>query len=195
MNRTFYALLLAPALASAACAVGEEGTQPTSEVGTAESAAIVDNPVIGTYAAKGIGAGKLALLVLKTDGTYHSAQVVYCVIGPCPPVAVDGRYRQEIRADASFLTLMTDKYEIVAKYQYVLAGETLRLRNVYTPTTDGTWQSMERAVRAWCSADTDCATQNLPVGPCAGAWLCGAENTCSYECAPIASDGAPKSGS
>ena len=125
MNRTFYALLLAPVLASAACAVGEEGTQPTSEVGTAESAAIVDNPLIGTYAAKGLGAGKLALLVLKTDGTYHSAQVVYCVIGPCPPVAVDGRYRQELRADASFLTLMTDKYEIVAKYQYVLAGETL----------------------------------------------------------------------
>lgn len=195
MNRTFYALLLAPILASAACAVGEEGTQPIDELATAESAAIVDNPLIGTYTAKGVGAGRLALLALKTDGTYHSAQVVYCLVGPCPPVAVDGRYRQEIRADASFLTLMTDKNEIVAKYQYVLEGETLRLRNVYTPTPVQTWQSMERAVRAWCDTDTDCATQNLPTGPCAGAWMCGAENTCSYECAPIACAGAPQNGS
>lgn len=195
MNRTFYALLLAPALASAACAVGEVGPQPVDELATAESPAIVNNPLIGTYTAKGVGAGRLALLVIKNDGTYHSAQVVYCLIGPCPPVATDGRYRLELRSDASFLTLMTDESEIVAKYQYALVGETLRLRNVYTPTTTGAWQSMERAVKAWCATDTDCATQNLPTGPCAGEWMCGAESTCSYQCAPVACASASQNGS
>lgn len=195
MNRTLYALLLAPALASAACAVGEVGPQPTSDVGTAEAPMIINDAMMGTFTATEMRVGQLAQLVLKTDGTYHTGQVVACLIGPCPPVTQDGAYRLEIRSGATYLALLGADNQIDARYQYVLTGDTLRLRSVYPRTKSETWLTMARAEQAWCDVDKDCATQNLPTGPCASEWMCGENNACVYECAPIACAGALPNGS
>jgi hypothetical protein len=47
---------------------------------------------------------------------------------------------------------------------------------------------MQHSDVAWCAVSSDCAVQNLPVGPCADAWACS-ENACAYECGPLAAEG------
>ena len=61
-----------------------------------------------------------------------------------------------------------------------VSGDTLRLMR----SGARFWMTLERTPdAAWCGVPRDCSLQNLPIGPCAGAWYCGA-STCDYLCRP-----------
>jgi hypothetical protein len=177
-------LILVPALACASCAGGKENPQANEEA-PATAPLIVDKALIGTFTADTMMVGKLAQLVLKTDGTFHSGMVVACVRPPCYPVTQDGTYKLEMREGYKYLRLFDTLGEPAGSYQYALRGDTLRLRRM--GGVGGTWQSLMRDEKSWCAAPSDCSLQNLPVGPCGGEWSC-AQNACWWQCGPIASN-------
>lgn len=184
MLRTKLALLaLVPALALgySAC-VGEADTEDPEAVMEEEATIVAPDPaLIGTFRAVKLAVGQLALLVLKSDGTYHRGTLVACVTGPCNPASDDGKYTLWYRGGESFMTLYPDsRTASEERYQYYLRGSALRITRIGDPA----WMTLGKTDgAAWCDVTNDCALQNLPVGPCATDWYC-ATNVCTYSCRP-----------
>lgn len=187
MFRKYLALLaLVPAITLGYSACTGEGDTEDDEALLQDEAAIVPlNPaLIGTFRNVKLQVGQLALLTLKSDGTYHRGTVVACITAPCPPVAEDGTYTLWYRWDDAFMSLYPDGSREVLKYQYLLRESTLRLH----PMGTREWITLAKTEgAAWCAVDRDCALQNLPEGPCAADWYC-ATNTCHYSCLPPGDD-------
>lgn len=182
MLRTKLALFaLIPAFTFGAFACVGDPTTVDEEFVVEDEAAIVapQRDLFGTFRSTVTRPGTMPLLALMSDGTYHRGMMVACFTAPCNPVQEDGYYSLWIRDRGTYMTLYSHD-GAVDKYAYGLAGNTLRIRRL----GESTWTSMTRTVDAsWCGEPADCELQNLPVGPCAGAWYCGL-NVCSYSCWP-----------
>lgn len=180
MLRAKFALLaLIPVLAAASCSA-ETGDQPAETDLSIEARPAL----IGTFKSDTFTVGALVQLVLKTDGTFHSGKVIACAgfTTPCDPAQQDGVYRLSSRDSYQIMSFYDPGGTLLERYQYEIAGDSLRLRRLEMKSA---WRTLERANVAWCAAPSDCALQNLPVGPCAGTWMCE-ENACSYTCRPVA---------
>lgn len=175
----FCSLIPAFALGLLSC-TGDATTVDEETILEDEAAAVAPNPdLYGTFRSTMTRPGSMPLLVLMSDGTYHRGLSIACFTAPCKAVTEDGRYWISYREGTSYLTLYAGDGEM-DRYQFVLAGETLRIRR----QSESIWVSMEKTVDAsWCGEPVDCTLQNLPVGPCAGAWYCGS-NICNYSCRP-----------
>lgn len=184
MFRTTLTLLaLVPALVLGHLACVGAGVQDEGVVQEEESAIAVLNPdLIGTFRGVKLGVGDLALLTLKSDGTYHRGSVVACVTAPCYPTAEDGAFMVGSRDGHTYLALYPEDRSAIDRYQYAFREGTLRLKRM--ADTSGQWFSMIKSEgAAWCDEDNDCHVQNLPEGPCATDWYCAA-NVCAYSCLP-----------
>ncbi len=172
----FLALLPALALGWGAC-TGEtdSGDDAVAEEG---AAMVAPRPgLFGTFRGKPTALGGLTMLVLKSDGTYHRARLFVSETAPYAP-ADDGIYQITVRGGATMMTLYPNASDVVDRYQYVLAGDTLRV----WPVDMRAWTTLKRTPdAAWCDVPRDCDLQNLPVGVCAGTWNCGG-NVCDYTC-------------
>lgn len=199
LNANFIKIGLICVLGLAAC--GEDRsedpaaqtTEPTME---ATSAKVIDLGVIGTFGSDSRRPGDLTQLVLKTNGTFHSATLVECVVPPCDPVQEDGMYKISWRDSRRFITLYNTENVITARYQYEWKDNVLRLLKLASPGVESVpsanWLQMWLSNVAWCANPTasaptvtlpdDCQLQNLPIGPCAGQWSC-VTNACSWSCA------------
>lgn len=178
-HAAFKALVPAFALGLLSC-VADPSLMGEVDVMEDEAALVVPNPgLYGTFRISTVEPGQLTLLVLKTDGTYHTGKAIACFTTPCNPVQEDGRYLLGVSSDArKYLYLYSESGDREV-YEYALGGDTLRVRAKGTA-----WVSMSRTVDAsWCEEPLDCKLQGLPVGPCAGSWYCG-WNICSYACWP-----------
>lgn len=173
LRATLRTLLFVPALALASCASADPSEETVGEAD--EEIYVGYAPFAGTFRGEPRSAGDFALLVLKTDGTYHAGKLVYCVTAPCPPIGEDGHYRLFRRQLATYLALI-DPSGHADYYQYARRGAWLGLRR-----PSGDWQSLEKSSPAWCDAPNDCALQHLPTGPCVGRWRCE-EATCRFSC-------------
>lgn len=137
-----------------------------------------DRSIFGTYRAIVVSPGDMPLLVLLTDGTYHRAIRMPCpTAGPCTMAQDDGTYLMAFRDGKKYLTLYSDTGG-TARYEYILLGDSLRLR----PLGSREFTSMTRTPEAaWCGELHDCSMQNLPEASCHGLWLCG-QNICNQTC-------------
>lgn len=179
-HSTLLALLPMIALGYSAC-VAAPDTEDPEAVFEEEAAIATPNPaLIGTFRPERLEVGKLALLVLKADGTYHRGTLVKCVMAPCNPAADDGQYTLTYRGRETFLWLTPEGEGGMDRYQYVLKGGYLRLMRL----GDAEWMTLAKTDgAAWCEETLDCRLQNLPTGPCATDWYCSA-NVCQYSCWP-----------
>lgn len=183
MSRKTHALLaLIPAMALgySACVV-EPSTIDEEVVVEEESEIVAPNPaLIGTFRNQEFRPGALAMLVLKSDGTYHRGTVVACVTAPCIPPQDDGQYMLWVRGGQTYLSLVPDDGGTAERYQYTLRGDAMRIARL----GERGWMSLQKTENAaWCGEPMDCTLQNLPVGPCANEWHC-MSNICSYSCQP-----------
>ena len=179
MFRAQYALLaLVPALALGYSACASSGGVDEEAVTEQESAMVAPAyQPLGTFQNELRQTGKVSLLVLKSDGTYHLAMPVACVTAPCNPVTEDGRYSFSYRGQYAYVTL-SGYDRTVERYQYMLRGDELRIMK--SGATD--WTLLRKTTNeAWCAIPNDCALQGLPLGICASEWHCNA-NVCSYPC-------------
>ncbi|MFT3773389.1 MAG: hypothetical protein QM820_49045 [Minicystis sp.] len=178
LRATLRAMLLVPVLALGSCVVENPSVEPEAEpvAEVEEELTPGMSELVGTFTGDPRMAGDLALLVLKTNGTYHTGKLVYCVAAPCPPVGEDGRYRVYQREGISRLTLYTRGNTEV--YDYVLRGDTLLLRNM---ERGARWMDLHRDNTAWCAMPNDCMLQRLSPGPCPGRYQCEA-NACNFTC-------------
>lgn len=199
LNANFIKIGLICVLGLAAC--GEERSedpaaqtmQPTIEETLAKG---VGPDMIGTFMSDSRRPGDLTQLVLKTNNTFHSATTVECFAPPCDPVQDDGMYKLYWRDSRRFIALY-NRAEIIARYQYEWRDNALYLLRVSANTEaapNAAWLPMWLSNTAWCanptltpsaptaSAPNDCQLQNLPIGPCAGEWMC-VSNTCNWDCA------------
>lgn len=183
LRTTLASLALVPALVLGHLACVGAGAVDEEAVQQEESAIAVTNPaLIGTFRGIKLQVGELALLTLKSDGTYHRGTVVACFTTPCYPASEDGAYAVSSRNGETFLALYPEDRSVVERYEYGLRGDTLRLRRLMD--TSGKWITMVKTEGAsWCDVDNDCHVQNLPEGPCATDWYCAA-NVCTYSCLP-----------
>ena len=136
------------------------------------------NDGFGTYRSFVLAPGVMPVFVLMTDGTYHRAITMPCSTQvPCVPATDDGMFTVRHRGGGNYIDLYSDTGG-VNRYEYVLTGTTLRLRQL-----DKTeYLSMVRTDEApWCDTRVDCALQNLDEPSCAGGWACGS-STCGYVC-------------
>lgn len=180
-RNTFAFLALIPALTLGfmAC-TGEQATVDEEAVVEQESEIVApERDLFGTYRNQYFRLGSLALLVLKSDGTYHRGTVVGCsTSAPCTPAADDGAYMLWARSGETYVSLYPDDGGRVDRFQYVLKGEMMRI----TRLGEGNWMTLAKTINAsWCGEPVDCTVQNLPVGPCAGEWYC-AHDVCGYSC-------------
>jgi hypothetical protein len=166
---------LASALAASSCALGDAEGDLSAE--REDDATSIPANLAGTYDGEARRAGDLTKLVFKTDGSYHAAQLVYCISAPCDPVEADGRFRLFSRAGNRYVELSQAQGIDVVRYQYTWRGTTLLLRR----PDASEWQRLTPSSTAWCAAQADCSLQELPEGPCAGAWSCEA-SACKYDC-------------
>lgn len=165
-----------------ACSGGDEAVVNESAIMEAESKAIAgvgDPRIVGTWRTTTVTPGNVTLFTFKTDGTFARGMAVACATVPCPDVLTQGKYKTFTRDAQTYISLqendmITDRYE----YKYV-DNNTLRILRLGKGSQ---WQSITKSAdKAWCGVANDCAIQGLPVGPCAGQWMCGL-NVCSYQC-------------
>jgi hypothetical protein len=185
-------LALASAVACAGCAgediqdgaVGPvegagaiEGVEPAESEGTVVADEIDPN-LLGTFRNDSVSLGRLVLLTLKSDGTFHSGQVIACVKGmECGPAQDDGYYQLTRRVNEKRLELFNMKGVSRGLYKYERYGDTIRIRR----SDSNDWYSLVRSDEAWCKGSRDCQLQNLYGARCAGGWACQA-NACQYQC-------------
>ncbi|NUQ75996.1 MAG: hypothetical protein HUU21_20850 [Polyangiaceae bacterium] len=180
-------LVIASVLSLAGCADGTTpAPSPSSELAHAEesfssSVGTIDPELIGTFRGEAVQIGELTLLALKTDGTFHYGMAILCASppAPCGPADEDGFYKLVQRQKSRFIELYNMKGILRARFEYMLGGDTLRMRR--TDTGGGQWRSMIRSEDAWCALPSDCGVQNLNEGTCAGAWDC-VWGVCDYRC-------------
>ena len=89
-ERSYYFLFLVPVLTLAACGGDKQVDETTGAV--QEAIPSGGYHFAGTYANSSRQVGTLSQLVLKTDGTFHSAKVVACITAPCNDVEQNGTY-------------------------------------------------------------------------------------------------------
>jgi hypothetical protein len=178
-HRSYYFMFLVPALALLACG----GEKPIDETTGAVEEPIPVGGVhlAGTYTGDSQQAGDFSQLVLKTDGTYHAKMVVWCFTLPCNPVEQDGRYTLFRRESLTYFQTYDASGTMNGRYQYLVRGDTLNLRNLIASST---WTTMLRSPTAWCATSQDCALQELVIGPCAGQYICTEGSTCNWSCGP-----------
>lgn len=139
-------------------------------------------PVPGTPAIYGtwIGArtaGPLDMVVLMTNGQFHTSKSVVCVKAPCDPIVQNGTFKLYTREERAFIELQPAPGEWV-RYEYEVTSDKLRLR----PLVAGSeWFMLAPAGAAWCAGSRECNYQNLPPGVCAGAYECE-KNACVWTC-------------
>lgn len=174
----FLALVPAMALGYAAC-TGEVDVEDPEAVLEEEAAIAVPSPdLIGTFRHVRPEPDRLAVLTLKSDGTYHRGLLIGCYGEKCRIDEDDGEYKVWYRGGESFMSLFPNDAREVDEYRYILRDGSLRLR----PLGERIWHTLEMDDgAAWCATSNDCALQNLPVGPCASDWYCSA-NVCTYSC-------------
>jgi hypothetical protein len=180
-------IALAIAFASAACGEPQEPADSTSDSAEQSGSMRVGAPAyIGTFVADTGVVGELSQLVLKTDLSFHSTRVVVCVTRPCNPVPQDGEYRVSTLDGRNYITLYRAD-QVIDRYEYQIQADTLMLLRSATNAAEGAggcgWVSMHRTTAAWCAASSDCALQNLPIGPCAGEYICSGSSVCNWSCA------------
>ncbi len=169
-------LTVLPAITVTACAGEDTGDESTF----ADQEAIPRRVhLVGTYTGDSYQAGNFSQLVLKTDGTYHAMIFVTCMKTPCNDVEQDGHYALFRRHTLTYFQTYDASGMAIDRIQYALNGDTLKLRKL---VPSGTWTPMVRSPTAWCATDQDCATQDLPTGPCAGQYLCDDKSACNYHC-------------
>src|SRR5262245_32357198 len=78
----------------------------------------VDSNLIGTFVSDSRRPGDLTQLVLKTNGTFHSATLVACFAPPCHPVQEDGIYRISARGSLRYITLVNLEGTVMDRYEY-----------------------------------------------------------------------------
>jgi hypothetical protein len=179
------ALIPAFALGFLSCTV-DPATENEENIAEEDEATLVigdrESNMHGTYRAIATGPGGMTLLVLKTDGTYHRAITLMCPwAGPCGLAAKDdGQFSIRRRGGLSYMFLYSDSGR-VNNYEYLLRGDTLRLRRL----DQRTFISMTKTVEAsWCDERQDCLLQNLRDPSCPGVWYCGL-NLCNYACMAV----------
>lgn len=184
MLRARYALMaLVPALAFGFTACAGDGTVGDPEGVSEEQAAMIapaQRP-IGTFRSEGNVIGKLSLLVLKSDRTYHDEMPVACITAPCYPVMQNGRYSLLGMGGSSYLYLYANGGTVVEQYRYQYSSRENTLSIMKLGATE--WTVLrEDDNQAWCAVPHDCELQDLTVGICASRWYCS--GTCSYPCRP-----------
>lgn len=152
------ALTLIPALALgfAACA-GPVETDESEGVAESESALFSQTHLYGTFRARTWEAGKMTLLVFKSDGTYHREIMKKCPQMNCTPVVDDGGYTvwgdgREINVSLFLHGKTWENYQLIYHRTWIrLIGE------------NGMFQDLVRTPQgAWCDAANDCSLQHLP---------------------------------
>lgn len=127
--------------------------------------------------------GHFDLLVLMTNGRYHSAEAVTCVKAPCDPIVHEGAFKLYTREARTFFELERTG-SVPLRYEYAISENKLRLR----PLVQGSeWFVLEDPGIAWCSNDRECTVQALPPGVCSGRYVCG-QNACAWKCAALDHD-------
>lgn len=147
-------------------------------VAEAEQAAVRGTlSVHGTFR-DDVSAGGVAMLALKTDGSFHMEDAVVCVRYPCELPETNGRYSFVADGQSTALVLKSESGIVLNKFHVLLKGDSLYLR---TAGTQSAWQELQRSDQPWCEAPRDCLLQALPHGDCMGSWSCETE-VCSYHC-------------
>ena len=177
---------LLPVIFTVGIGCADEGSVTDDVNATAEVESPMAKPVIiGTFRDEHVSAG-VAVLTPKTDWTYHIEKAIVCAKYPCERPQANGLYRFIKLGDANLLMLMDSAGRNVEMYKYLLRENILAI----APNVDmARWQSLTRSDVSWCGVPNDCPLQNLPVGPCAGRWVCPS-NACNYTCGPIECDSA-----
>lgn len=122
-------------------------------------------------------AGHVDMLVLMTNGLYHTAESVVCVKEPCDPITRDGAFKLYARDKRTYVELQLKGAEPI-RYEYVASNDNLRLR----PLVAGSeWFAMDPSGTAWCATARECNYQNLPTGVCAGGYECE-KSICAWKC-------------
>ena len=192
------ALLLAGAACNVASSSADNDGLPDQEDNAGKEDGVI-RPV-GTFVNDAATAGQPALLVLKSDKTYHMGTRVYCVRAPCDPIADDGRYKYSISRGTRYIRLYDASGDLLARYAYTFVDGVLSLRLSGTEE----WFDMTYAADAWCAAPADCELQDLITPLCIGEFQCNA-NACSWHCGvavpscedaggscePVTADGCP----
>ena len=185
MLRTYCAILaLVPAIALGYLACGGEGLDGDREIVGQEGAAIVlpSPALIGTFRATKREVGKLSLLAIESNGSYHREILASCNEKTCVVTEDDGKYSLSVRDGEPVLSLRAGREGPIDQYRYALRSGLLWLSPLgrsdfmLLGKTDGS---------AWCRATRDCDLQNLPEGPCATDWYCQ-DSVCAYSCLPPA---------
>jgi hypothetical protein len=166
LRATLPILLLLSGLVLGSCAVASVDDETVADT---EDAITLQGNLPGTWRAEDHIARRSKLIVLKTDGTYHSETQLACGPGACPPLAQDGRYRVYGNRRVSYLALFSDGARQVERYQYILGRGELLLRSV---APGGEWHTLLRATPAWCGVPRDCTLQDLPASPALSFWRC-----------------------
>jgi len=181
-------ITLAVALFPVGCApVGCAGEDPEMDATADEQwKGVVEQPlaspgqrgILGTWKGDTTHSGLFETLVFMSDGRFHGARNVTCVKAPCPPIAEDGTYKLFSRDARTYVELIPLSKQ-PDRYEYGSDGATLKIR----PLKPGSeWYAMPQAGTAWCGGERDCGLQALPPGPCAGSYVCGAANACTWKC-------------
>jgi hypothetical protein len=171
--------LAAAILLATACNAESEPSYDDTTVDEDDPAGKEDGVVrpVGTFRNDVAAAGEPALLVLKTDKTFHLETMIYCVRFPCNPLAADGRYKYTISHGIRYIRLYDADNRPVDRFAYRFDGTNLSLRHVYTET----WFDMAPAAPAWCAEVDDCLEQDLISPMCLGEWTCGS-SACAFRC-------------
>ncbi|MFO0755047.1 MAG: hypothetical protein U0359_01030 [Byssovorax sp.] len=176
--------LTALAMLGAPACSGDDPSLGRETIGE-EGAAIValDPALIGTFRATKQDVGKLSLLALKSDRTYHRALLSSCDERGCLLREDDGSITLAVHDGQGFIALHSERDGAVTQYAYSLRGGMLGL----TPVGRSGFTVLVRADgAAWCRTTGDCNLQNLPTGPCAADWICQTQdNVCIFSCFPI----------
>ena len=181
-----FALALFPIGCTPAGCAGEDPEQDKSA--TDQFAGAIEQtlpaPVPGTPLLYGTWsgpkeAGRIDMIVLMTNGSYHTSQNVVCAKAPCDPITSDGTFKLFTRDKRTYLELNgAAASREVSRYEYAASSNTLRLR----PLVAGSeWFALDHSGIAWCSSERECNFQNLPPGICAGGYKCE-QNACNWKC-------------
>jgi hypothetical protein len=152
---------------------------------------------VGTFEIDPVGAWyTFEKLVLMSDKTFHREYRVMCVRAPCPPLAMNGKYRFSKSGRTNYIRFNDASGAPLDRFAYRMAGNSvLELRAV----GKSKWVRFKKATEAWCDEARDCKLQKLmSVLTCVGDWTCG-DNTCSFRCGstpvpgPLCADEGPLS--
>jgi len=178
-------------LAIPACAVdSSDATDEDAEGATEEAATTQDeltahaNRLAGAFH----NAGNTAIpsfdgLVLQQNGTFF-ADVdtgIRCITTPCPSnVRLEGRFS----ATRNYLSLSPKAGERAhsyhGRYRYTLTGDKLKLTRAGSAWRN--WTNSLSKELSYCAEPKDCGGQNLIHPMCVGAWTCGEQRSCAWNC-------------